>query len=92
MTAFDLIDSIFRRAQPGVAGNVRRISREQLHYLRDLIDIDGPASAIKRGAPGSLIWTPAGRDKYVVTEDLVGNRHTVTRLANLVSSESGRLF
>jgi len=91
MTAFELIDSIFWRAQPGTPGNLRRITREQLNYLRDLIDKAGPSEAIKRGAPGSLIWTPAGRHKYVVTEDLTGNRHTLTRLAN-VASESGTLF
>jgi len=92
MTAFDLIDSIFRRAQAGMPGNMRRITPAQLKYLRDLIDAEGPSEAIKRGAPGSLVWTPEGRDKFVVTEDLSGNRHTLTRLANLVASESGQLF
>ena len=41
MTAFDLIDSIFSRpAWRGTPGNVRHITREQLVYLRNLIDAD----------------------------------------------------
>jgi hypothetical protein len=93
MTAFDLIDSIFSRASwGGAAANVRRITPDQLKYLRDLIEKDAESHKARAGAPGSLVWMPAGPHKYVVTEDLVGNKHTLTRLSNIVAQESGRLF
>jgi len=93
MTAHDLIDSIFSRAAwGGVAPNVRRITPEQLCYLRDLIGADPEGGAAKPGAPGSLVWMPSGRHKYILTEDLHGTKHTLTRLSNICASESGRLF
>lgn len=92
MTAFDLIDSIFSRAQREAAGNVRRITRDQLKYLRDLIDADPEGGAVRNGAPGSLVWMPRGARKYVLTEDLNGNKHTLTRLSSIATSETGRLF
>ena len=92
MTAHDLISEIFGRPQRGVAGNMRRITRAQLGYLRDLMVADPEGAAVERGAPGSLVWMPSGRDKYVLTEDLVGNKHTLTRLSNIVPSGMGNLF
>jgi hypothetical protein len=93
MTAFDLIDSIFSRPPwGGVAGNVRRISPEQFRYLRNLIDADPEGGSVKRGVPGSLIWMPSGRHKYILTEDMGGTKHTLTRLSNIAASMSGRLF
>lgn len=92
MTAFDLIDSIFARVQGGMPGNMRRITPAQLIYLRNLIDADPEGGAVTRGSPGSLVWMPAGRTKYVLTEDLRGNKHTLTKFANIVASDTGRLF
>jgi hypothetical protein len=92
MTAFELIEDIFRRPQKGVAGNVRRISTAQLVYLRNLIEQEGPDEAIRRGLGGSLTWMPAGRNKYVITDDAVGDKHTLTRMSNLTASPSGSLF
>ena len=92
MTAFDLIDSIFSRHQDGVPGNMRRVSREQLNYLRDLIGADPEGAAVTKGTAGSVVWMPSGRNKYVLTEDLIGKKHTLTRLSNIVASETGRLF
>lgn len=92
MTAHDLIADIFGRPQRGAPGNMRRITRAQLDYLRDLIGADPECAAVERGAPGSLIWMLHGRDKYVLTEDLAGNQHTLTRLSNISASNSGMLF
>jgi hypothetical protein len=92
MTAHDLIDSIFSRPQLGLAGNMRRITPAQLKYLRDLIGQDPEGASVCPGAANSLVWMPSGRWKYVLTEDPIGNKHTLTRLGNLVASEAGRLF
>ncbi len=92
MTAHDLITSIFSRPQQGVAGNMRRITRAQLDFLVGLIGEDEEGGAMQRGLGGSMVWMPSGRNKYVITEDLRGNRHTITRLANIVPSGIGRLF
>jgi hypothetical protein len=93
MTALELINDIFRRPQRGVDANMRRITPDQLTYVRVLIERDVERNAVTRGAPGSLIWMPTkDRYKYVVAEDLVGKKHTLTRIANLETSECGRLF
>jgi hypothetical protein len=93
MTAFDLIDSIFSRpAWRGAPGNQRHVTRDQLVYLRNLIDADPEAAKVTRGAPGSLVWMPAGRHKYVLTEDLMGDKHMLTRLSNIEASGMGSLF
>jgi hypothetical protein len=93
MTAFGLIESIFSRPPwRGEPGNQRRITRDQLVYLRDLIDADPQAGAVKRGAPGSLVWTPAGSHKFVLSEDLAGDKHTLTRLSNITAGGTGMLF
>jgi hypothetical protein len=93
MVARDLIESIFSRpAWRGTPGNVRRITRDQLVYLRNLIEADPEAEAVKRGAPGSLVWMPSGRYKFVLTEDLIGDKHTLTKLSNIVASKTGMLF
>jgi hypothetical protein len=91
MTARGLIDDIFGRAQMGVAPNMRRITPGQLKYLRDLIEADREAGAVTTGALGSLVWMPEGGDRYVLAEDLRGNKHTLTRLRNF-SAEMGSLF
>jgi hypothetical protein len=93
MKALELIDDIFRRPQRGADANMRRITPEQLAYVRGLIERDAERNAVTRGAPGSLIWMPKkDRYKYVVTEDASGKKHTLTRIANLETSECGRLF
>lgn len=92
MTAHHLIEDIFRRVQPGVPGHQRRLSRAQLAYLRDLIDRDEEGGALRGDGPGVTIWLPSGRWKYVLAEDLHGERHTLTRLGNLAPSDAGRLF
>lgn len=94
MTAFDLIDSIFSwPARRGMEGNVRRITPRQLIKLRELIGEDPEGGAVRSGAPGSLIWMPSGRNKYIVTEDPTGgDMHTLTRLSNIVPSGCGSLF
>lgn len=91
MTALELIDDIFSRPQSGVAGDVRRITRDQVKYLRDLIEKEAPAARIQSDAPGSLIWSPAGRHRYILTEDLRGNRHTLARESKVSSADCGLL-
>jgi hypothetical protein len=91
MTAHELIDSIFSKPQGG-PGHLRRITRRQLDYLRSLIEADEEGGAVREGAPGSLIWMPMGRWKYVLTEDRLGDKHMLTRLGNIVPSGTGKLF
>jgi hypothetical protein len=92
LTAFDLIDSIFSRAGRGGDGNMRCITREQLVYLRDLIDKDAQRASVRRGANGSLVWMPGGRHKYVICEDQRGEKHTLTRLSSIEASGMSSLF
>lgn len=93
MTAAQLIESIFSRPQQGMSTGMRRITRAQLIYLRNLIDEDPGAGVIKRGAPGSLVWMPRGdRYQFVIAEDLVGEKHSLTRLAVTTPQGMGSLF
>jgi hypothetical protein len=93
MTAHDLIDSIFSRPPwLGMPGNIRHLTPDQLDFLLKLIGKDEEGGAVQWGTGRSLVWTPSGRHKYIVTEDPGGRKHTLTRLANSVASESGRLF
>jgi hypothetical protein len=92
MTAHDLIDSIFRRHQDGIAGNMRRITRPQLDFLLRLIGEDEEGGAVASDGPGVLVWMPSGRHKYVITEDPRGDRHTLDRRSNLIATPSGMLF
>jgi hypothetical protein len=91
MTAHDLIADIFSRVQSG-PGNMRRITRPQLNLLCRLIGEDKDAGAVQHGLGDSLVWTPSGRNKYIITEDSRGNRHTLTRLANLSATGMDSLF
>lgn len=92
MTAHDLIASIFSRVQGNMPGHRRGISRAQLDFLLRLIGEDEEGGAMKTDGPGRTVWMPAGRHKYVITEDLRGARHTLERLSNLTPTGSGRLF
>ena len=85
MTAHELISDIFARPQTNVAGNQRFITRQQLKYLRDLIDADKERSAFKRGV-GADVWTPSGPEKFVLAEDVRPGRHTLTRLPGAMGS------
>jgi hypothetical protein len=90
MTAHDLITDIFSRVQGG-PGNVRYITVRQLNEVRRLISIDKDRAAVRAEAPGVTVWTPTGGEKYVITEDLRGKRHTLTR-STIETSGSGMLF
>lgn len=90
LTALGLAEDIFRRAQPALPGNVRRISRKQLDYLRSLIEAEYPPAA-RQEQQGKLTWLPAGRDKYVITEDRFGDKHLLMKLSNLTVAEEGRI-
>jgi hypothetical protein len=92
MTAFELIESIYARPQAGMPSNERIITRTQLSYLRDLIGADPEGGAMHSDGPGVWLWLPSGRNKYRLTEDRKGNRNTIARFANIVPSETGRLF
>lgn len=93
VTAHQLIESIFSRVQEGVPGNVRRITQPQFDYLRQLIDADEEGAAVRNGPGGSIVWTPSGRDKYVLAAPLPGRKlGTLTRLSNLAPSGMGSLF
>jgi hypothetical protein len=94
-TAHDLVTDFFARAGPwnrGLPGNMRSLTRAQLDLLLRLIGEDEEGGALSSGGPGVTVWKPSGRNKYIIREDLRGQRHTVERLANLVASGTGLLF
>jgi len=93
MIALDLIASIFSRPSWGaVAPNVRRVTLEQLKYLRDLIAADPEAEKVDWGPAGAIIWTPGGQWRYVLTEDSEGRWHTLARISNIAPGGTGILF
>ena len=93
MKALDLIDSIFARPQGYVSRDVRRITGEQLAYLRDLIEKDPEAAKVRSGQNGSLVWMPAGCGQFVLTEDTSGGKkHTLARLGGVETEKTGSLF
>jgi hypothetical protein len=71
---------------------MRRITPAQLAYVRSLILGEEIPAEVRSGTDGSLVWTPPGRDKFIVTEDRIRQKHTITKLSNLVESKSGSLF
>ena len=82
MTALDLIESIFARPQDGPR-DISRITPEQLAYVRDLVMKDPQAARVCNGQGGSLVWSPKGMYRYVLTEDTNGGkRHTLARIVN----------
>lgn len=92
MTAHEFIRQLFERPGYGCASNMRRLTPRQLELLVELIGQDSEGGAVQRGMNGSFVWMPSGREKYVVTRDPQGRKHTLMRLPNLVSADSPRLF
>jgi hypothetical protein len=91
VSALGFVEEIFSRYQGG-PGNVRRVTLRQLLKIEELINEGSDAGAVTRGAPGSFLWKPDGRWKYVVTRDLVGNKHTLTRFAKIMADGMPTLF
>lgn len=92
MIAHDLIDQIFSRPSQRISPDLCRITGEQREYLWALIQKDPEHDKVRPGGQGSLVWAPAGRYKYVLTEDLVGKKHTLARLSNIATPASASLF
>jgi hypothetical protein len=92
MKALDLIADIFARPQRGAAPDLRRITTGQLDLLLELIGEDQHAGAVQRGLGRSVVWTPPGTQKYVVTEDARGDKHTLMRLRAVDAAAIGMLF
>lgn len=91
MTAHDLIADIFSRHQHGVPGNERWITTRQRDKLIELIGEDPEGGALSGAPGGNRLWTPSGRSKYLIS-DHGPTRHKLTEFANLIATESGRLF
>ena len=92
MTADYLIGEIFARPQDGIASNMRRLSIAQFNALRGMLLKEGNGKTLRHGEGGSLVWTPTSGDKYVLTEDRIRLKHTLTRLAQVDECKSGSLF
>lgn len=92
MTAHGFIEQLFARPSRNLPGHMRPLTGPQLALLRELIGQDEEGSATARGESGALVWMPSGRWKYVLSEDPLGRRHTITRLGNLRASAAGSLF
>jgi hypothetical protein len=92
MTAREFISELFARPGYGCASNMRRLTAPQFELLIKLIGEDANAGAVQRGLGRSLVWKPPGAEKYVITEDPRGQKHTVTIMPGAAASGSGLLF
>ena len=90
MIAWDLIESIYARPQRELPGNVRRITGQQLKYLRDLIDRDYPGE-LRADGPWRQVWPPHGAHRYALIEDPAGKNHRREKFCG-VGELSGSLF
>lgn len=91
MTAHELIADIFSRPKHRIAPDLCWVTIDQLTYLRRLISQDKDRAKVHQGAPGSLVWSPDGDWKYVITEDAGGRKHRLMRSAR-VSDLTPSLF
>jgi hypothetical protein len=91
MTAFDLVDDIFRRAQAGMPANERVVTQAQLGYLRALIGREEEDNQLRHDGPFVEVWAPRGRKRYLLREDPGGRRSTITRFESLTAN-AGMLF
>jgi hypothetical protein len=91
MTAAELIADIFSRPQERMPETMRRITGDQLRYLRGLIALESP-SRIQYGRGRILTWTSRDNQKWLLTEDMFGKKHSLTRLANLEGEGQASLF
>lgn len=77
---------------------MRRLTPRQFKELRRLIGdahrraLYGTGDSLHCGDNGSLIWTPPGPDKYVLTEDAHSDKRTILRLPNIGASGAASLF
>ena len=92
LTAATLVTEIFARQQPGLGSNMRRLTQRQFDALRGLLLDEKLYGTVHDGDGGSLIWTPPGKDKIVLTEDRISARHTLTRLPAMAATGMGLLF
>ena len=92
MTAAFLIDEIFSRSQTGMPSNKRQLTGRQFDAVRSLILDEDLYGTVRNAEDGSLVWTPAGGDKYILREDLKKWKHTLERLNPLTTTGSGMLF
>lgn len=92
MNARKLVDSIFRRDQPGVPADTRRITREQYDYLRDLIVEEEKHGTVEYALDGSIVWTAPGGERYTLRENRVTFKHSLHRSLVPASDLLGSFF
>ena len=92
MTAEYLVNEIFSRPQQGISGDMRLLTERQFSALRALILDEESKGTVTFGLGGSLVWMAPGQVKYVLTEDRVRWKHTLTRMSSVATMEPGRLF
>jgi hypothetical protein len=92
MTAAQLIADIFSRPQEKMPPNMRRITEDQVKYLRGLMASEDPAR-VQYGNKGVVIFIDRDSDKWMVSEDLIlGKKHMLTKLANPERTGQPSLF
>ena len=91
MTAEYLVSEIFSRHRE-MPSDKRVLTAREFVALRGLILNEESKGTVHTGLGGSLVWMAPGQVKYVLTEDRVGWKHTLTRMSTATTVESGRLF
>lgn len=92
MTAQQLIADIFSRPQHNLPSEMRRLTPEQFKYVRDMILIEDAKGTVHSGQGGSLVWSPAAGEKYVLTEDRDRWKFTLTKFAAVEWTGQPTLF
>ena len=72
--------------------NMRRLTTRQFDALRALLLEEELYGTVHHGTDGSLVWTPPSGEKYVLTEDRVSWKHTLTRMSGAAQTGAGLLF
>jgi hypothetical protein len=91
MTAEYLVGEIFSRHRE-MPSDKRILTAREFVALRALILNEESKGTVHAGLGGSLVWMAPGEVKYVLTEDRVSWKHTLTRMSTATTAQSEMLF